>query len=642
MRDQDRIPAQAGSNTVADKVARRARAIEGRPFGPGSRTEHEGRTMTGAQAIIASLEAEGVDTIFGYPGGQAIKIYDALYDSPKIRHVLARHEQAATHMADGYARATGKVGVVLVTSGPGATNTVTGIATAYMDSIPLVVITGQVTRGVIGTDAFQESDIVGITMPIVKHSFLLQSTDDLTRTFREAFYIASTGRPGPVLIDVPSDLSGAEMVFPYPDSVNLPSYRPTYRGNAKQVRACAELIRSAKRPLLYAGGGVVASHACQELTELAEKMRIPVITSLMGKGAMRCSNPLNLGPVGMHGSKYANMAVMECDLLIACGARFSDRMTGKVSEFAPHAKIVHIDIDPAEIGKIVNPDVPIVGDVKTVLAAVNRRLDETGAEPVGEAWCREVFGWRERWPFYTSDFADFPDKIAPEVLLGQLSDKLDPERSIVTTEVGQHQMWALQNIHREHARTFISSGGLGTMGFGFPAAIGAKLGCPEDEVVCVAGDGSFQMNSQEMATAAANRVPVKVLIVNNRALGMVHQWQTLFYDRRYSFTELDAVPDFVKLADAYGWEAARISRPEEVSDALDAMLAADGPYLLDVQIPADQTVYPMVAPGAPIDDIIGALDVTLGGVRVSEKGFGAAGHPPVSDDDDRVRGDEVS
>ncbi len=642
MRDQDRIPAQAGSNTVADKVARRARAIEGRPFGPGSRTEHEGRTMTGARAIIASLEAEGVDTIFGYPGGQAIKIYDALYDSPKIRHVLARHEQAATHMADGYARATGKVGVVLVTSGPGATNTVTGIATAYMDSIPLVVITGQVTRGVIGTDAFQESDIVGITMPIVKHSFLLQSTDDLTRTFREAFYIASTGRPGPVLIDVPSDLSGAEMVFHYPDSVNLPSYRPTYRGNAKQVRACAELIRSAKRPLLYAGGGVVASHACQELTELAEKMRIPVITSLMGKGAMRCSNPLNLGPVGMHGSKYANMAVMECDLLIACGARFSDRMTGKVSEFAPHAKIVHIDIDPAEIGKIVNPDVPIVGDVKTVLAAVNRRLDETGAEPVGEAWCREVFGWRERWPFYTSDFADFPDKIAPEVLLGQLSDKLDPERSIVTTEVGQHQMWALQNIHREHARTFISSGGLGTMGFGFPAAIGAKLGCPEDEVVCVAGDGSFQMNSQEMATAAANRVPVKVLIVNNRALGMVHQWQTLFYDRRYSFTELDAVPDFVKLADAYGWEAARISRPEEVSDALDAMLAADGPYLLDVQIPADQTVYPMVAPGAPIDDIIGALDVTLGGVRVSEKGFGAAGHPPVSDDDDRVRGDEVS
>lgn len=640
MTDQDRTAATGRDHRVAEKIARRARAIEGRPFGPGSRTEHEGKTMTGAQALIASLEAEGVDTIFGYPGGQAIKIYDALYDSKKIRHILARHEQAATHMADGYARATGKVGVVLVTSGPGATNTVTGIATAYMDSIPLVVICGQVTRGVIGTDAFQESDIVGITMPIVKHSFLLQSTDDLTRTIREAFYIASTGRPGPVLIDVPSDLSGAEMVFHYPDSVNLPSYRPTYKGNAKQVRACASFIRGSKRPLLYAGGGIVASHACAELTELAEKMQIPVITSLMGKGAMRCSNPLNLGPVGMHGSKYANMAVMECDLLIACGARFSDRMTGKVSEFAPHAKIVHIDIDPAEIGKIVNPDVPIVGDVKTVLAAVNERLDKAGAEPVGEAWCREVFGWRERWPFYTSDFADYPDKIAPEVLLSALSDKLDPERSIVTTEVGQHQMWALQNIHREHARTFISSGGLGTMGFGFPAAIGAKLGCPEDEVVCVAGDGSFQMNSQEMATAAVNRVPVKVLIVNNRALGMVHQWQTLFYDRRYSFTELDAVPDFVKLADAYGWQAARITRPEEVSDALDAMLAADGPYLLDVQIPTDQTVYPMVAPGAPIDDIIGALDVTLGGVRVTEKGFGPTGAPAFPDDEDDEKGGE--
>lgn len=632
------------THSVEEKIARRERAVEGRPLGPGSHTEHEGKTMTGAQAIIASLEAEGVDTIFGYPGGQAIKIYDALYDSKKIRHVLARHEQAAAHMADGYARATGKVGVVLVTSGPGATNTVTGIATAYMDSIPMVVITGQVTRGVIGTDAFQESDIVGITMPVVKHSFLLQSTDDLTRTFREAFYIASTGRPGPVLIDIPSDLSGSEMVFHYPDEVNLPSYRPTYKGNAKQVRQAAALIREAERPLLYAGGGVVASHACAELTELAETMEIPVVTSLMGKGAIRCSNPLNLGPVGMHGSKYANMAVMECDLLIACGARFSDRMTGKVSEFAPNAKVIHIDIDPAEIGKIVEPTVPIVGDVKGVLAAVNERLKKIGAEPKAGPWCREVFGWRERWPFYTSDFADYPDKIAPEVLLETLSAKLDPEASIVTTEVGQHQMWALQNIHREHARTFISSGGLGTMGFGFPAAIGAKLGCPEDQVVCVAGDGSFQMNSQEMATAKVNQVPVKVLILNNQALGMVHQWQTLFYDKRYSFTELEPVPDFVKLADAYGWEAARISHPDEVSDALDAMLAAEGPYLLDVQIPTNQTVYPMVAPGAPIDDIIGALDVTLGGVRVTEKGFGPDGRPAVPDfedeDDEDMKGDD--
>ena len=443
-----------------EKLARRQRAIEGRPFGPGSATEHEGKTMTGAQAIIASLEAEGVDTIFGYPGGQAIKIYDALYDSKKIRHVLARHEQGATHMADGYARATGKVGVVLVTSGPGATNTVTGIATAFMDSVPLVVITGQVTRGVIGTDAFQESDIVGITMPVVKHSFLLQSCDDLTRTFREAFYIASTGRPGPVLIDIPSDLSGSEMVFHYPDSVNIPSYRPTYKGNAKQVRQAAGLIEQARRPLIYAGGGIVSSHACAELTQLAELMRIPVVTSLMGKGAMRCSNPLNLGPVGMHGSKYANMAVTECDLLIAVGARFSDRVTGKVSEFAPHAKIIHIDIDPAEIGKIIDPAVPIVGDAKVVLGALYERLVKDGAEANDRKWEQTVFSWRDRWPFYAADFADYPDKIAPEIMLSKLSDKLDPEASIVTTEVGQHQMWAHQNIHREHARTFISSGGL--------------------------------------------------------------------------------------------------------------------------------------------------------------------------------------
>lgn len=618
-------------------------AIEGKPFGPGSHTPHEGKTMTGAQAIIASLEAEGVDTIFGYPGGQAIKIYDALYDSKQIHHVLARHEQGATHMADGYARATGKVGVVLVTSGPGATNTVTGIATAYMDSIPMVVITGQVTRGVIGTDSFQESDIVGITMPVVKHSFLLQSTDDLTRTFREAFYIASTGRPGPVLIDIPSDLSGAEMVFHYPDSVNLPSYKPTYRGNARQVKQAAELIQKAERPLLYAGGGIVTSHACAELTELAERMQIPVVTTLMGKGAMRCSNPLNLGPVGMHGSKYANMAVTECDLLIAVGARFSDRVTGKVSEFAPHAKVIHIDIDPAEIGKIINPVVPIVGDAKVVLAAINERLAKADAQPIDRTWVDDVFSWRERWPFYTSDFSDYPNAIAPEVVLHKLSQKLDPEASIVTTEVGQHQMWAHQNIHREHARTFISSGGLGTMGFGFPAAIGAKIGCPESEVVCVAGDGSFQMNSQEMATAKINDVPVKVLIIDNRALGMVHQWQSLFYNKRYSFTELADNPDFVKLADAYGWRARRVEKPEDVDAALDEMLASKEPYLLDVMIPRDQTVYPMVAPGAPIDDIIGALDVTLGGVRVSEKGFGkpvAASAAPTAPKPDEKGGDE--
>nr|WP_329932833.1 biosynthetic-type acetolactate synthase large subunit [Slackia isoflavoniconvertens] len=609
-------------NTLTDKLAQKQLAIEGKPLGPGSHTEHEGKTMTGAQAIIASLEAEGVDTVFGYPGGQAIKIYDALYDSKKLHHVLARHEQGATHMADGYARATGKVGVVLVTSGPGATNTVTGIATAYMDSIPMVVITGQVTRGVIGTDSFQESDIVGITMPIVKHSFLLQSTDDLTETFREAFYIASTGRPGPVLIDIPSDLQGAEMVFHYPDSVNIPSYRPTYKGNAKQIKQATALIETSKRPLLYAGGGIVSSHACQELKALAEAMQIPVVTTLLGKGCFPSSHPLSLGPVGMHGSKYANMAMTECDLIIAAGARFSDRVTGKLDEFAPNAKVIHIDIDPAEIGKIREANVPIVGDAQGILGGIVAQLEKSGAEPVDAEWVETVNEWRERWPYYDDQFNDYPNQIVPEVALDELSRQLDPDNSIVTTEVGQHQMWAHQHIGREHARSFLSSGGLGTMGFGFPAAIGAKFGCPDKQVVCVAGDGSFQMNSQEMATAAINNTAVKVFLLDNRALGMVHQWQKLFYHERYSSTILDPVPDFVKLADAYGWEGERIENPEDVAPAIARMLASEKPYLLDVAISPDQNVYPMVAPGAALDNVIGAIDVTLGAVRVNGKGVG--------------------
>lgn len=609
-------------NTLTDKLAQKQLAIEGKPLGPGSHTEHEGKTMTGAQAIIASLEAEGVDTVFGYPGGQAIKIYDALYDSKKLHHVLARHEQGATHMADGYARATGKVGVVLVTSGPGATNTVTGIATAYMDSIPMVVITGQVTRGVIGTDSFQESDIVGITMPIVKHSFLLQSTDDLTETFREAFYIASTGRPGPVLIDIPSDLQGAEMVFHYPDGVNIPSYRPTYKGNAKQIKQATALIETSKRPLLYAGGGIVSSHACQELKALAEAMQIPVVTTLLGKGCFPSSHPLSLGPVGMHGSKYANMAMTECDLIIAAGARFSDRVTGKLDEFAPNAKVIHIDIDPAEIGKIREANVPIVGDAQGILGGIVAQLEKSGAMPVDAEWVETVNEWRERWPYYDDQFNDYPNQIVPEVALDELSKQLDPDNSIVTTEVGQHQMWAHQHIGREHARSFLSSGGLGTMGFGFPAAIGAKFGCPDKQVVCVAGDGSFQMNSQEMATAAINNAAVKVFLLDNRALGMVHQWQKLFYHERYSSTILDPVPDFVKLADAYGWEGERIEKPEDVAPAIARMLASEKPYLLDVAISPDQNVYPMVAPGAALDNVIGAIDVTLGAVRVNGKGVG--------------------
>jgi acetolactate synthase-1/2/3 large subunit len=573
--------------------------------------------MLGSEAVIASLEAEGVTDIFGYPGGQAIKLYDALYDSTQLHHILARHEQGAVHMADGYARATGKPGVVIVTSGPGATNTVTGIATAYMDSVPMVVITGQVPTGVIGTDSFQESDIVGITMPVVKHSFLLQSTDDLTRTFREAFYIATTGRPGPVLIDVPSDLSGTEMIFEYPDEVNIPSYKPTYKGNTKQIKNAAELIKKAKKPILYVGGGVVSAEASGELLELARFMQIPVVTTLMAHGAMPASEPLSLGAVGMHGSKYANLAMTNCDLLIAAGARFSDRVTGKVSEFAPSAKVVHIDIDPAEIGKIREADVPIVGDLKGVLKKLLEDLRADGAKPNDADWVAEVFEWRERFPMYHSNVGDSPEEIVPELVMKELSAQLDPQNSIVVTEVGQHQMWAHQFIDRELPRTFLSSGGLGTMGFGFPAAIGAAVSKPGTQVVCVAGDGSFQMNSQEMATAAINNIPVKVLILDNRALGMVHQWQKLFYNERYSETVLEPVPDFVKLAEAYSWESRRIEKPQDVSAAISEMLASDKPFLLDVKISPDQNVYPMVAPGAAIDNIMGAIDTAVGAVRVS-------------------------
>jgi acetolactate synthase-1/2/3 large subunit len=600
-----------------DLTNQRSAASVGAPRGLGSKTPKQGKRMLGSEAVIASLEAEGVTDIFGYPGGQAIKLYDALYDSTQLHHILARHEQGAVHMADGYARATGKPGVVIVTSGPGATNTVTGIATAYMDSVPMVVITGQVPTGVIGTDSFQESDIVGITMPVVKHSFLLQSTDDLTRTFREAFYIATTGRPGPVLIDVPSDLSGTEMIFEYPDEVNIPSYKPTYKGNTKQIKNAAELIKKAKKPILYVGGGVVSAEASGELLELARFMQIPVVTTLMAHGAMPASEPLSLGAVGMHGSKYANLAITNCDLLIAAGARFSDRVTGKVSEFAPSAKVVHIDIDPAEIGKIREADVPIVGDLKGVLKKLLEDLRADGAKPNDADWVAEVFEWRERFPMYHSNVGDSPEEIVPELVMKELSAQLDPQNSIVVTEVGQHQMWAHQFIDRELPRTFLSSGGLGTMGFGFPAAIGAAISKPGTQVVCVAGDGSFQMNSQEMATAAINNIPVKVLILDNRALGMVHQWQKLFYNERYSETVLEPVPDFVKLAEAYSWESRRVEKPQDVSAAISEMLASDKPFLLDVKISPDQNVYPMVAPGAAIDNIMGAIDTAVGAVRVS-------------------------
>ncbi|MDO4502101.1 MAG: biosynthetic-type acetolactate synthase large subunit [Coriobacteriia bacterium] len=599
---------------------KRTAAVMGASRGLGSKTPKQGKVMRGAEAIIASLEAEGVDTVFGYPGGQAIRIYDALYDSTQLKHVLARHEQGAVHMADGYARATGKPGVCIVTSGPGATNTVTGIATANMDSVPLVIVSGQVARSTIGTDGFQESDIVGITMPVVKHSFLLTDTADLTKTFREAFHIAVTGRPGPVLIDVPSDLQAAEMLFEYPDEVNLPSYKPTYKGNAKQIRAAAQAIQEAKKPVLYVGGGVIISDAQEELVQLAELMELPAITTLMGKGGFPASHPLYFGPVGMHGAKYANLTMNNSDLIICCGARFSDRVTGKLSAFAPNAKVIHIDIDPAEIGKIRECQTPIVGDLKGVLAGLVETLQKDGAKPNAGAWLEQLREWRDRYPLYHPNVGDAADMIVPELALTELSRQLDPHNSVVVTEVGQHQMWATQFIDREEPRSFLSSGGLGTMGFGFPASIGAAFAQPQKTVVCVAGDGSFQMNSQEMATAAINNVPLKVMILDNRCLGMVHQWQKLFYNERFSSTLLDDNPDFVKLADAYSWDAERVTDPAEVPAAIERMLKSQKPFLLDVVIDREQNVYPMVPAAAPLDNILGAIDTTVGAVRTDVPG----------------------
>ena len=579
-------------------------------LGLGPNTEKQGQTMTGAEALIASLEAEGVDTIFGYPGGQAIKIYDALYDSKKINHVLARHEQGATHEADGYARATGKTGVVIVTSGPGATNTVTGIATAYMDSIPMVVITGQVPRRNIGTDAFQEADIVGITMPIVKHSVLLQSCDDLTRTFREAFYIANSGRPGPVLIDVPSDLLGQEMVFEYPEDVNIPSYKPTVRGNLRQIRQAAQMMAQAKRPLFYVGGGIIASNATGELADVMEHLRIPAVCTLMGKGSIPASSPLNLGLVGMHGSKFANYAMTNTDLIIAVGARFSDRVTGKLADFAPYAKVIHVDVDPAEIGKNRIADVPIVGDAKLVLSSLRDVLISDEVKPNTGDWLDQIARWRKSHPYYAPGVSTETGAISPEGALDLLESLLDYDNTIITTEVGQHQMWAAQHMNVEHPRTFLSSGGAGTMGYGFPGAIGAKIACPDKEVICIAGDGSLQMNIQEMATATVNKCNVKVLVMNNSTLGMVFQWQDLFYDGRYSSTILpEDVPDFVKLSEAYGWQAEIVSDPAELEGAFKRLLDADRPALLDMRIERKEKVFPMVAPGAPLDDIIGAINV---------------------------------
>lgn len=574
--------------------------------------------MTGAQCLIKALEDVGVDTIFGYPGGQAIDIYNALYDSKKLHHVLVRHEQGATHAADGYARATGKVGTVIVTSGPGATNTVTGISTAYMDSIPLVVITGQVATSSLGSDAFQESDMTGITMPIVKHSYLVHDPEKLPEIIAEAYYIASTGRPGPVVIDVPGNVSKAQNVpYHFPDEVKLESYKPTYKGNSKQIRSAVRALEKAERPVIYAGGGILSSNASAELLDLAETLQIPVVVSLIGKSCMPEDNPLCLGMPGMHGSRAANAALQNSSLIFAVGTRFADRVTGRLSAFAPDAKVIHVDIDPAEIGKNRNADIPVVGDARLVLAAINEQLHKDQAQPIDAEWVAKIDGIRRESPFY---YEKRDDAIQPEYAL-ELLDKLTKDRdAIFTTEVGQHQMWAAQYLHCTRPRTFLSSGGAGTMGFGFPAAIGAQEGCPNSLVVCIAGDGSLQMNIQEMATAYEAGTPVKVLLLNNSTLGMVHQWQDLFYNKRYSQTVFTGNPDFVKLAEAYHWYGDSVSDPAQLEGAMEKWLSQEGPALLEVVIPDDENVFPMVPAGGTLTGQIGVVKLDESGHPVEKKG----------------------
>ncbi|MDP2181294.1 MAG: biosynthetic-type acetolactate synthase large subunit [Actinomycetota bacterium] len=561
--------------------------------------------MTGAEALVRSLEAEGVEVVMGYPGGVALPIFDALYDSKQIHTVLPRHEQAAVHAADGYARVTGKVGVALTTSGPGATNTVTGIANAYMDSIPLVVMTAQVATHVIGTDAFQESDITGITLPITKHNYLVKDPADIPEVIKEAFHIAGTGRPGPVLIDLPVDITKGELDFVYPDSVNLPGYKPTFKGHAKQIKQAANMIAKARKPLLYVGGGVIAAGASADIKELAELMQLPVTTTMMGKGCFPEDHHLWIGMPGMHGAKYTKYSITETDLLIAVGVRFDDRVTGKLSTFASKAKVFHVDIDPAEIGKNKLADVPIVGDAKHIVAAIVAELRKMGSEPRTDAWMRAIDDWRKRFPLhYSTESGD----LMPQYVVQRISELTKDRDTVLTTEVGQNQMWACQFYTLRKPRTWVSSGGLGTMGFGFPAALGAQLGRPDALVVNVAGDGSIQMNIQELATAKLNGLHVKNVILNNGYLGMVRQWQELFYERRYASSVLDRdVPDFVKLAEAYGCFGARVKDPAELDDVLKAAFEFDGPAIVDCRVAEEECVYPMVAPGGSIDEMLGGI-----------------------------------
>jgi acetolactate synthase-1/2/3 large subunit len=553
--------------------------------------------LTGAQALLESFKKEGVDLIFGYPGGTVLPIYDALYSEKAIRHILVRHEQGAAHAADGYARATGKVGVCLATSGPGATNLITGIATAHMDSIPMIAITGQVATPLIGRDSFQEADITGITMPITKHNYLVRAAEDIPQIVKEAFHIARTGRPGPVLIDIPKDLQLRKISFKYPDKVELPSYKPTYEGHPRQVDHAAKAINAAKKPMIYAGGGVIISGASKELYDLATKANIPVCTTLLGKGGFPETHALSMGMLGMHGTVYANYAVTECDLLIACGARFDDRVTGHIERFAPAARIIHIDIDPAEIGKNVRVNIPIVGDVKNVLAKLVSKVQE---RPCDTPWLKQIEEWKKKYPLsYKKD-----GSIKPQAVIEQIYEVTKGE-AIIVTEVGQNQMWAAQYYKFTKPRTMISSGGLGTMGFGLPAAIGAQLGCPDRTVIDIAGDGSIQMNIQELATAVNNKLPIKICVLNNSYLGMVRQWQELLHGKRYSQTDLENNPDLVKVAQAYGVKAIRVTKADEVKKALEeAMHTKDGPTLIDFSVAREENVFPFVPAGQAINEML--------------------------------------
>lgn len=559
--------------------------------------------LSGAEIIVECLKREGVKHIFGYPGGVVLNIFDLLYDEKDIKLILTRHEQGAVHAADGYARATGKPGVVLVTSGPGATNTVTGIATASMDSVPLVVMSGQVPTMLIGNDAFQEADIVGITRPCTKYNYLVKDVRDLSKILREAFHIATTGRPGPVLIDLPKDVTASKTDFIWPEKIDIRSYRPTYEGNKWMIKQAAHEIGKAKRPVIIAGGGVIISGASKELKELAEHAEIPVTMTLMGLGGFPGTHNLSLGMLGMHGTYYANRAVQESDLLIAIGMRFDDRVTGKIEAFAPHAKIVHIDIDPTSIRKNVRVDIPIVGDVKNVLTVLNKILKEEIKElwaEVRKAWLRQIEAWKAERPL---TYTKTETVIKPQFVVEKIYE-LTKGNAIITTEVGQNQMWAAQFYKFDRPRTFLSSGGLGTMGYGFPAAIGAQLAFPDKLVIDIAGDGSIQMNIQELATAVVNKLPVKVAILNNHYLGMVRQWQELFYNERYSYSHLDVVPDFVAVAEAYGAVGLRATKPSEVEPVLKEAFKIKKPVFMDFIVDWKEKVYPMVPAGAPIDHML--------------------------------------